>query len=672
MTGGFDPPLTDGSVSEESTLQLLLAHERNRELLADWLDDGYDVVVDSPSGLHQSDLCLVDDEGFLANRETIQSWKEENHPRFSPVILVTEQQVSEDLEPEAWADIDGLYVVDEVVSLPAEKSVLGRRLENLLERRFLSDRLARQYERSEQRFASLFHATPDPAVVLDENAEMQYVNDAFCSTVGLKRETVIGESLEALSTFDAATIGQLQDAASRTMAGDPVDDFSLVYETADGLRHAELSIRDTTVGDRTGAVLVFHDVTERVQREQELAQSEQRFQEIASHVNEIIWMVSPDASELIYMSPGIVDLIGQTPAELEDDPVSPFLERAHEDDTDKVDAWVADSIADVATGAENAPYSTEFRLNSPTGVRWVELDGYPVFDEDGDVERLVGVIDDITDTKARELELAQQNERLEEFASIVSHDLRNPLQIIKSRAEMVDSSDADHVDSIRKATDRMEDLIADLLEIARHGETVEDIELLDVGTVAAEAWDLVETGSATLTVDADATVEADPDRLQQLFENLFRNAVEHGSTDPDSQARQDAVEHGSTGNRNSQSSGDVAEETSAGHRTESDDAVEHGDRDDASAPTVSVRVGLLYDDGQPDGFYVEDDGPGIPVDQRDHLFEYGTAGSDGGMGLGLAIVEDIVDAHGWRIRVADGADRSGARFEVTGVTVREQ
>jgi PAS domain S-box-containing protein len=606
MTGGFDPPLTDGSASSESTVRLLLSHDRNRELLADWLDEEYDVVVGSPAGLSDSDLCLVDDEGFLDHREAIQDWKEAIHPRFAPVVLVTEQTVSEDLEPEAWADIDGLYVVDEVVTLPAEKSVLGRRLENLLERRSLSERLASQYERSEQRFASLFHATPDPAVVLDDDAAIQYVNDAFCSTVGLDRETVVGESLEALSTFDAGTIGQLQDAASRAMAGDTVADLSLVFETADGaLRHAELSVRDTTVGDRSGAVLVFHDVTERVERERELERSERRFREIASHVNEVIWMLPPDASDLLYMSPGVEDLVGMEPGEITD-PVAPFLDCAHEDDRADFEAWVESSLADIAAGGENAPYSTTLRLHSPSGLRWIQIDGYPVF-EDGDIERLVGLIDDITETKERERELRQQNERLEEFTSIVSHDLRNPLQVVKSRAELLDGADQESVDSIRGAAERMEELIADLLDLARHGDTIDDIELLDVGTVATDAWDLVTTGSATVSVDADATVEADPNRLQQLFENLFRNAVEHGG------------------------------------------------------PNITVTVGTILQ-----GFYVEDDGPGIPEGERDAVFEHGYSTTEDGTGFGLQIVADIAEAHGWDVRVTE-SDAGGARFEITGV-----
>ncbi|PSQ16582.1 hypothetical protein BRD00_10515 [Halobacteriales archaeon QS_8_69_26] len=103
--------------------------------------------------------------------------------------------------------------------------------------------------------------------------------------------------------------------------------------------------------------------------------------------------------------------------------------------------------------------------------------------------------------------------------------------------------------------------------------------------------------------------DADPGRLEHVFENLFRNAVEHGGDD------------------------------------------------------VTVTVGAL--DG---GFYVADDGPGIPEDRREEVFDVGTSTAADGTGFGPTIVRHIVETHGWRVRVAESED-GGARFEVTGVEV---
>jgi signal transduction histidine kinase len=136
-------------------------------------------------------------------------------------------------------------------------------------------------------------------------------------------------------------------------------------------------------------------------------------------------------------------------------------------------------------------------------------------------------------------------------------------------------------------------------------------------------------------------VTADPSQVTRLFENLFRNAVEHGSTSPRSQTHEDAVEHGSTSSQ-----------------PKADNAVERGNGD------VDVRVGRLADAG----FYVADDGPGIPPEEREKVFEwaYSLGGDD--TGFGLAIVRQIAEAHGWAIAVTE-SESGGARFEFRGVDI---
>ena len=227
--------------------------------------------------------------------------------------------------------------------------------------------------------------------------------------------------------------------------------------------------------------------------------------------------------------------------------------------------------------------------------------------------------------------IEEKNDRLEEFASVVSHDLRNPLNVVLGAVETMErTGEMDQLDSARRAGERMEALIEDLLALAREERALEDRSPVALSDVATAAWGTVETSGATLSVDTDHTVSADEARLRQLFENLFRNAVEHGSTSPDSGTRQDAVEHGG---------------------------------DDG----VTVTVG-----DTDDGFYVTDDGPGIPEDERERVFETGFSTSQTGSGLGLDIVARIADVHGWRVSVVD-SDEGGTRFEFSGVdSVRER
>ena len=221
---------------------------------------------------------------------------------------------------------------------------------------------------------------------------------------------------------------------------------------------------------------------------------------------------------------------------------------------------------------------------------------------------------------------------VDHVASVVSHDLRNPLDVARARLRAAREFDEEeHFEHVEQAHDRMERIIQDVLTLARGEDVVDPDERVDLGAVAEAAWNSVETEGATLSVDGSLpTVRADSDRVSRLFENLFRNAVEHGSTSPHSHTREDALEHGSTREQPGE---------------------------------ISVTVGSTVSG---DGFYVADNGPGIPVDERQQVFEPGYSSDDHGTGLGLAIVARIADLHGWSVEVSE-SDAGGACFEIRGL-----
>ena len=245
------------------------------------------------------------------------------------------------------------------------------------------------------------------------------------------------------------------------------------------------------------------------------------------------------------------------------------------------------------------------------GSRRLEVRLSPVRDGGERVGRLAHLHDE-TDRERRCDRLERENAQLDRFASVISHDLRNPLDVALGRTnalrERVDDPDiAEELAEIRDAHDRMRRIITDVLSLAREGEEIDSTEPVSVGTLAEEAWSTVATGDATVATEVDRVVSADRDRLAQVFENLFRNAVQH------------------------------------------------------AGPEVAVTVGSLED-----GFYVADDGPGIPHEDRERVLEPGYTASGSGTGLGLAIVRKVVDAHGWDLTVTESA-AGGARFEVTGI-----
>jgi signal transduction histidine kinase len=240
----------------------------------------------------------------------------------------------------------------------------------------------------------------------------------------------------------------------------------------------------------------------------------------------------------------------------------------------------------------------------------------------------------------------RQPDQVDELVRMVSHDLRSPLGVAGGHVQLLEESVQESLEQIRTAHRRMETLIQQLLTLARVDEPVTEPSSVDLATCVDNAWEMVRTGNARLEQRfGSAHIAADPDRLENLFENLFRNSVEHGSTGPHSQAREDSVEHGSTGGQ------PQADE----HNSASDAEDEHED-------TVTVAVGLTER-----GFYVADDGPGISLAERDAVFDPGYTGAEDGTGFGLSIVERIADAHGWDVTVTEG-EHGGARFDFTGVS----
>ncbi|QLG29924.1 HAMP domain-containing histidine kinase (plasmid) [Halorarum halophilum] len=204
-------------------------------------------------------------------------------------------------------------------------------------------------------------------------------------------------------------------------------------------------------------------------------------------------------------------------------------------------------------------------------------------------------------------QLSAQTERLDEFASLVSHDLRNPLTVAQGHLELAAEArdPTDHIEQSAAALNRMDELISGMLTLARHGQIIETTSPVRLETAARTAWGYIQAPNAELLVEGDLTIEADATRLKQVFENLFRNAVEHGGSD------------------------------------------------------VVVRVGAIGSSG----FYVEDSGTGFPDTDVSDLFEMGVSTDQQGTGYGLAIVKAIVDAHGWSIRATKGS-AGGARFEI--------
>ncbi|SIQ83869.1 His Kinase A (phospho-acceptor) domain-containing protein [Haladaptatus litoreus] len=253
-------------------------------------------------------------------------------------------------------------------------------------------------------------------------------------------------------------------------------------------------------------------------------------------------------------------------------------------------------------GEERESFSFEYPCHSPEVKRWFLMHASR-FETRGN-DYLVVAHENITQRKVAELKAEQRTEELQEFARLLSHDLRNPLAVAQGSAKMLAmDTDDDYLDDILSSLLRMEAIIDDALTLMQYGTEGRDKEPVRLSNLTESAWSNVETESVKLTRTDDRILDGYPDLLAHVFENLFRNAIEHGEAE-------------------------------------------------------TITVGATKN-----GFHVEDDGTGIPAEMRGKVFEMGHTTQKNGTGFGLAIVESLIDSHGWSISVA-GSETGGARFEI--------
>ncbi|WP_353633854.1 PAS domain S-box protein [Halobacterium sp. NMX12-1] len=424
---------------------------------------------------------------------------------------------------------------------------------------------------------------------LDTETMEMYWTDHLYDLLGVdcERAPSLDESLDVYHEDDREIV---EDALHRALEDGESFDVTVRLRRPDGeLRWVRSQgrpvVEDGEVVSVRGAV---QDVTVQQTRERELEQARQDYETLFNGMNDMAWVMDTDgqfvaANDAAVEKTGYSrdELLSMSPADIDashgESEVLELIERLPEDETQ-----VFETVHETSDGRE-IPVEISSSVVSYRGEA-----------------AALSIARDITDRKHRE-------QRLEQFASVVSHDLRNPLAVAKGRVKLVRADrDSENLEQAAESLARMDGLIEDLLTLARKGEAVRDWEPVELGDLIEEAWRHVATADATLRVETTRRILADRSRLQQLVENLLANATEHGGSD------------------------------------------------------VTVTVGDLAD-----GFYVEDDGAGIPTGDDVDVFEAGYSEDPDGTGFGLSIVEQVAEAHGWRVEATEGD--GGARFEVTGV-----
>jgi PAS domain S-box-containing protein len=461
---------------------------------------------------------------------------------------------------------------------------------------------ARDNEYGTEWYRTIVEEVNDLATVVDTDGTITYVSPGVTRILGYDPEELLGhEGYEFVHPDDRDRNAEAMEA----VLSDPSEPetVELRFRDADGSwRWIEATIRNRLDDDIiNGILLSSRDITERKEAEAETQKLAEEYEAFLNNVEDAIFLLNVEEES---------DTV-----RFEFERLSPSYERQTGITTEEVQGQTPQDVFGEEEGAElvsnyhrcvNAgePISYQEELRVSEGARFWQTKLAPVV-TDGEITRLVGITRNVTERVERERRLRQQNERLDEFASVISHDLRNPINVAQARATLLaEQAESEHLEPLLESLERIEAIVEDTLTLSRQGDTINETESVSLTDLVGKCWATVDTHNATIEIADEATIQADPERLRHVFENLFRNAVEHAGSD------------------------------------------------------ATVRVGRDSDQG----IYVEDDGPGIPPDKRNEVFEPGHSSASGGTGFGLTIVKRIVEAHGWTVSVSDGID-GGARFE---------
>ena len=457
----------------------------------------------------------------------------------------------------------------------------------------------RERERDQQ-FREMAELSPDGIFRTDTDGRFTYVSPVSEELLRTPGGALLGTSFETLVTPES--MADAVEGFAGVVAGETVRGLELRLVDGDGAEF-DVAVSATPIREDGETVVVqgfARDVTERKQRERDLQRSRELFDGLVEHFpnggvflfDEALRFTVVGGDELENGGLSAEEMVGKRPADVFPPANAAVLEDAYR----------------AALAGEEQSFEDSYQ------GRDYHVQVLPIRDEDGAVAAGMAVAQNITDRNQTREVLERQNRQLEEFAAVVSHDLRGPLNVATGRLALArQTGENEHLDEVERAHERMSELVESLLALARAGQAVGETAHVSLQAVSEACWATVETGTVRLRVDGDCRFQADDSRLRQVLENLFRNAVEHGTD---------------------------------------------SERADSS---VTVRVGPLAD-----GFYVEDDGVGLDDVPAADIFERAVTTKPEGTGFGLATVREVVEAHGWSVAASDSPE-GGLRFEITGV-----
>lgn len=432
-------------------------------------------------------------------------------------------------------------------------STLQRSQQAIRKRELAEQKLHEQ----ETRVRLLLDSTAEAIYGLDMQGRCTFLNSACLKILGYQEvDQVLGENMHNLihhTRPDGSAYPEQECQiykAFRNSEGTHVDDEVLWRSDGTSFPSEYWSYPVFQEGTIIGAVVTFIDISDRKKAEMELKESEERFRQLAESINQVFWLTDWKNKKLLYVSPAYETIFGQSCQSAYEDRKS-WTNHIHPEDRSRV-------IKDFAIHAELGKYiETEYRLLRKDGtIRWIKDSAFPVFDDQGEVTRVVGIAEDITERKHAEAEKEnlenqlRQSQKLEaigQLAGGISHDFNNILTAIIGNTELLlkktirelslEHSMKPGLEQIDRAAKRAAALTRKLLTFSRKqsikpivfnlNQTILDMKPM-LGSLLGDHITFVFNPSGT-----GSYIRADAGQMEQVLLNLAvnaRDAMPNGGT----------------------------------------------------------------------------------------------------------------------------------------------
>ena len=458
-------------------------HEQFAVETATSASEGLNYVADNHVDCIISDYEMPGQDGI----EFLEAIREE-HPEL-PFILFTgkgSEAVASDAISAGVTD----YLQKE--SSTSQYAVLANRVRNAVE--------AFTAQRERQRNLEAIESAQEGIAILQDE-HFSYVNQQYADLYGYEPEEMIGEHWELVYPDEDVQCGHEEVLPAVKEQGHWREKTRGVR--ADGTTFVKTHTLSLT--DSGDLVCTVRDVTEREQRQRRLEKTMARLELAVEGANLGVWDWDMQTDE-VQFNEKWAEMLGYTLDEI-DPSLDAWADRVHPDDIDDATETLQAHI-----DGETEYYDSEHRLRTADDDwKWIrDIGQVAKRDDAGEPVRAVGIHLDIDERKQREKELQQEKHRLEEFTSVVSHDLRNPLKVASGRIELArDDCDSPHLEDADAALTRMGELLEDLLALARSGDQIDEVVPVAIPELTENCWRNVKTDDATVVAATDRTIRAD-------------------------------------------------------------------------------------------------------------------------------------------------------------------